>query len=368
MHRKLSSMDQIDFHALDEDQKKFMLEVALGNKGKCVSVSGGMCGEIYVFDQGENVTPRYVCAKTPKPPTNATIEETNNRFVNELKNQLSYNHQMFVHWAFDFSEVLGSPVALFRYWGRDLEKVMRKSELSGVTEKLSIMVYVCSGLSHCYKSGLVAHQDLKPANIFLRNVKSEFRDLPDLDIYNLALIADFGLANAFIDSSVFGGSRPYMAPEQWSESELSPKTDVFALGVILYELMSGGFHPVGIKLSDYWPRPVEGNSKKWTKADAWRKWAKTACITFEGVPPIGHEVQSLVHDMLSVDAANRPSIEEVKISLLDIIKSESQESFTQLEFLVNYFEHKASTEPLKDRWPYLWERWGLFQAKFEKCI
>ena len=361
-------MDQIDFHVLDEDQKKFMLEVALGNKGKCISVSGGMCGEIYIFDQGENVSPRYICAKIPKPLKNATIEETNNRFVNELKKQFSYNHQMFVHWAFDFSEVLGSPVALFRYWGRDLEKVIRKSEPSSMTEKLSIMVYVCSGLSHCYRCGLVAHQDLKPANIFLRNVKSEFRDLPDLDIYNFALIADFGLANAFLDSSVFGGSRPYMAPEQWRKAELSPKTDVFSLGVILYELMSGGFHPVGIKLSDCWPRPVEGNSKKWTKADAWRKWAKTASINFDCVPPIEPEVQSLVHDMLSVDAANRPSIEEVQMLLLDIIKSESQESFAQLEFLVNYFEQKAPKEPLKEQWPYLWERWGQFQAKFERCI
>lgn len=368
MHRKLSSMDQIDFHALEEYQKKLMLEVALGYKGKCVSVSGGMCGEIYVFDQGENVSPRYVCAKIPKPLTNISIEETNNRFVNELKNQLSYNHQMFVHWAFDFSEVLATPVALFRYWGSDLEKVIRKPELSSKVEKLSILVYVCSGLSHCYKSGLVAHQDLKPANIFLRNVRSEFRDLPDLDIYNLALIADFGLANASIDSSVFGGSRPYMAPEQWGESELSPKTDVFALGVILYELMSGGFHPVGIKLSDYWPLPVEGNSKKWTKADAWRKWAKSASIVFEGAPPIEPEIQSLVNDMLSVDAADRPAIDQVKISLLDIIKSESPESCAQLKFLVDYFERNASTEPLKERWPYLWERWQQFQVKFEKGI
>lgn len=361
-------MDQIDFHALDEYQKKFMLEVSLGNKGKCFSVSGGMCGEIYVFDQGENVSPRYVCAKIPKPLKNVSIEETNNRFVNELKNQLSYNHQMFVHWAFDFSEVLATPVALFRYWGSDLDKVMRKSELSSKVEKLSILVYVCSGLSHCYKSGLVAHQDLKPANIFLRNVRSEFRDLPDLEIYNLALIADFGLANASRDSSVFGGSRPYMAPEQWSESELSPKTDIFALGVILYELMSGGFHPVGIKLSDYWPLPVEGNSKKWTKADAWRKWAKSASINFEGDPPIEPEIQSLVNDMLSVDAADRPTIEEVKNSLLDVIKSESPESYDQLNFLVDYFERNASTVPLKDRWPYLWERWQQFQAKFEKGI
>ncbi|MBZ2189259.1 protein kinase [Alcanivorax sp. JB21] len=361
-------MDQIDFHALDEHQKKLMLEVALGNKGKCVPASGGMCGEIYVFDQGENVSPRYVCAKIPKPLTNVSAEETNNRFVNELKNQLSYNHQSFVHWAFDFSEVLGTPVALFRYWGRDLEKVIRNSELSSKVENLSILVYVCSGLNHCYKSGLVAHQDLKPANIFLRDVKSEFHDLPDIDIYNLALIADFGLANAFLDSSVFGGSRPYMAPEQWDESELSPKTDVFALGVILYELMSGGFHPVGIKLSDYWPRPVEGNSKKWTKADAWRKWAKSASINFDGIPPIDPEIQSLVNDMLSVDPADRPSIDEVKVSLLEMIKSESQESCVQLEFLVDYFENKASTEPLKDRWPYLWERWQRFQVKFETGI
>ncbi|WP_110651772.1 protein kinase domain-containing protein [Salinicola peritrichatus] len=361
-------MDQIDFHALDDTQKKFMLEVVLGNKGTCVSVSGGMCGEIYVFDQGENVLPRYVCAKIPKPLKNASIQETNKRFVNELKNQLSYNHQMFVHWAFDFTEVHGSPVALFRYWGSDLDKVIRKPELSSVIEKLSIMVYACSGLSHCYKSGLVAHQDLKPANIFLRDVKNEFRDLPDLDIYNLALIADFGLANAFQDSSVFGGSRPYMAPEQWSESELSPKTDVFALGVILYELMSGGFHPVGIKLNDYWPRPVEAYSKKWTKAEVWKKWAKTANINFEGVSPVEPEVQSLVLDMLSIDPSDRPSIEEVKMALLDIVKRESQESFVQLEFLVNYFEQKASTEPLKNRWPYLWERWGQFQTKFEKCI
>ena len=171
-------MELIDFHTLDEGQKKLILEIELGNKGRCVSVSGGMCGEIYVFDQGKNVSSRYICAKIPKPLKNAHIDETNNRFVNELQNQLSYNHQMFVHWAFDFSEVHGSPVALFRYWGSDIDRLIRKSEFISVTEKLSIMVYVCSGLSHCYKSGLVAHQDLKPANIFLRDVKNELRDLP----------------------------------------------------------------------------------------------------------------------------------------------------------------------------------------------
>lgn len=360
-------MDKIDFHALDEQQKIFMLEVALGNKGKCISTSGGMCGEIYVFDQGENVSPRYVCAKIPKPLANGSVKEANDRFVNELRNQLSYYHQMFVHWAFDFSEVMGAPVALFRYWGSDLEKLIRKPEVSKI-EKLSIMVYVCSGLSHCYKNGLVSHQDLKPANIFLRSVREESRGLPDLDIYNFALIADFGLANASIASSVFDGSRPYMAPEQWEKSELSPQTDIFALGVIFYELMTGGFHPAGIKLSDYWPQPIVGNGKKWTKAEPWRKWAKSAEIFFKEAPPIDPEIQKLIQKMLSVDAAERPSIDEVRLALLEIIRNDSQESYTQLEFLVDYFERQISTEPLEERWPYLWGRWNQFQAKFEQHI
>lgn len=361
-------MDKIDFHALNDCQKKLMLEVALRNKGSCVSVSEGMCAEIYVFDQGENVFPRYVCAKIPKPLKKFSIEEINNRFVNELKKQLSYNHHIFVHWAFDFLEVFGSPVALFRYWGRDLEKVIRNSEISSSVEKLSIMVYVCSGLSHCYKRGLVAHQDLKPANIFLRDLKGKISDSRELDVYNFALVADFGLANAFLDSSIFGGSRPYMAPEQWAESELSSKTDVFALGVILYELMSGGFHPVGIKLGDYWPRPVEGNSKKWTKPDAWRRWAETARVNFEISPSIEPSVKSLVHEMLSIDPVYRPSIEVVKIKLLDIIRNKSQKDFAQLDLFLNYYENKASVEPLNYRWPYLAERWERFQAKFENRV
>lgn len=359
-------MHELVFHGLNEEQKKIILEATLGNKGKCISVFGGMCGEIYVFDQGGNVSPRYVCAKIPKPLANTPPQEANNRFVNELRKQISYNHHMFVHWVFDFTEVCGSPVALFRYWGNDLEKLIKSSKPISTTYKLSIIIYICSGLIRCYENGLVAHQDLKPANIFLRNVKSEFPDLPDLDIYNFALIADFGLANAFQDSSFFGGSRPYMAPEQWSESKLSPKTDVFALGVIIYELMSGGFHPVGIKLSDYWPQPLAGNTSKWTKADPWKKWAKTVNIHSEGAPPMQPELLSLVRSMLSVEATDRPSIEEVKTSLLDIIKSSSQESFEELVSLVSRFERSASKEPLKDRWPYLWEKWIRFEAKFGK--
>ncbi|ELB2259393.1 TPA: protein kinase [Vibrio parahaemolyticus] len=356
-------MAEINFHSLDYQEKEFFLEVALGGRGKCISRTSGMCGEIYIFDQGENTHPRYVCAKVPKLLKNISQQETNKRFVNELSIQLSFFHHKFVNWAFDFSEVMGVPVALFRYWGEDLEKLIRKPSVSTI-EKLSIMAYVCSGLAHCYRNGLVSHQDLKPANIFLRDIKNDFRDLPELDIYNHALIADFGLANASVTSSVFDGSRPYMAPEQWDKTELSPLTDVFSLGVILYELMTGGFHPVGIKLSDYWPQPIGDNSKKWTKAEPWKKWAKHAKIDVKNCPKLEPEVKDLIESMLSVDAKHRPSIELVKQIILEVIKNKSQQSYDQLNFIISYFDNVKSKEPLETTWPHLFGRWNHFQQKF----
>jgi len=353
-----------DFYDLNETQKKLLLEASL-DKGRCVSKSEGVCGEVYVFDHGENVTPRYSCAKFPKRLGDLSLTELNSRFVNELRIQLSLYHHKFVHWAFDFTEVMGVPVAQFRYWGTDLNEFISREDSSDI-EKLSIMTYICSGLEHCYENGLVSHQDLKPANIFLRDVTSEFHGLPDLDIYTFALVADFGLANTSITASNFNGSRPYMAPEQWNKSKLSPKTDIFALGVILYQLMSDGFHPVGIKLEEHWPNPVNGNSKKWTAEKSWRNWAKKSEVDSTAHPVLDTDVLVLVKKMLLIDPIQRPSVSEVKLTLLSIIKAKSVESHTQLTLLLKHFEEQVTNEPLNKKWPYLFKKWQDFEKRFGK--
>jgi len=198
-------MKDTSFYDLNVDQRKLMLEISLGNKGKCCSLNRGLCGEIYVLDLGENTIPRFVCAKVPISNGSAAKDEIAKRFINELERQLSFYSHMFVHWAFDFTEVMGVPVALFRYWESDLDKLLKDNSSTDI-KKLSIVVYTCAGLRHCYKNGLIAHQDLKPANIFLRDVKKDFSGLPDLEIYSIAKIADFGLANAASDSNFFDGS------------------------------------------------------------------------------------------------------------------------------------------------------------------
>lgn len=311
--------EKVDFYSLEPNSKILALEGIL-DRGQCIDVSGGMCGEIYIFDQGEVVVPRYFCAKIPKLLASASPSEVAQRFVAEMEKQLRFYHHMFVHWAFDFDSVLGAPVALFRYWGNDLDRLIREGR-SSIVEKISIMIYVLEGLKHCQTKGLVAHQDLKPQNIFLRNIKQNYPNLPELDIYNFPMIADFGLSNAFLESGFYEGSRPYMSPEQWQMKELSYATDTFALGVIFYQLLTNGNHPIGIKLAEYWPNPKAGNSRRWTRPDVWRRWACEGAKIEEvdaaaEIPP---EAISLVKQMLSSDAQDRPNTEVVSNRLLGAV-------------------------------------------------
>ena len=355
----------MDFHDLDEEKKKATLELSFSELGRCIKTTSGMCGDIYVFDQGECVVPRYVCAKIPKPVSATDATEINKRFVNELRHQLKWSEHTFVHWAFDFKEILNTPLALFRYWDGDLDSAIDSGELDEM-HKLSIMSYICSGLSHCYNNGLICHQDLKPANIFIRDMANQYSELPSLRIYKLPLVADFGLANASFDSGVYAGTRPYMAPEQWEKSPLSSKTDVFALGVILYELMSDGFHPVGIKLRDFWPTPLEGNSNKWTGSRPWKKWSVRDNEKINGANSRLKDsgVINLVNKMLSQNPEDRPSINEVLVTLLQIIRSKCEKCYVQVEFLIKYFNSEVSGEQLNIRWPDLLRRWELFSNEF----
>lgn len=351
-------------YSMGEDERKHIVGILLGKHGKVVSTCSGMCGEIYIFDQGENTHPRYICAKIPKLTNGRTEQEIVASFVNELEKQLKFYHHNFVHWAFELTEVMGAPVALFRHWGSDLDKLIASSKATEI-QGLSILAYICAGLRHCYRNGLHSHQDLKPANIFLRDVRSDHVGLPALDIYTFAFVADFGLADAFLDCNLFDGSRPYMAPEQWARSELSQKTDVFALGVILFELMTDGHHPVGIKLRDFWPQPVGANSKKWTRAEPWKKWS-TSENKLSGNAAAGLEpaISGLIERMLSTSASLRPGVDEVLQELLSLIERRSPENFMQIRFLIDYFDSNVSADSLEEQWPYLFDRWTRFKARF----
>lgn len=348
------NMDKIiNFHELDKQRKITLLEGAFA-RGKCSFLTGGMCGEIYLFDQGVNTFPRYSCIKIPKPINGISNKETAQRFIRELELQLTFYHNKFVHSIFDVDIIYDIPIASFRYWGNDLANLIKTGQTSQIT-KISLLIYTCIGLRHCYRKGLIAHQDLKPANIFIQNIKTDFVGLPDLDVFNFAKVADFGLANAFLYYGIHDGSRPYMAPEQWNKGDISQATDIFALGVIFYELMTDGYHPVGIKLNDYWPMPKDGNTKKWTRPDDWQKWISKGCkITRPNGVDVDQDILNFIEKMLSVAPSLRPTINEIIEFLLEQMKSINLESYSQLHFLITQYEEQSSKrEDLKMDWPYL---------------
>jgi tetratricopeptide (TPR) repeat protein len=109
--------------------------------------------------------------------------------------------------------------------GETLEARLRRGALP-LDEALRVGTDVARGLSHAHRAG-VLHRDLKPSNVFLCDDGA-------------VKILDFGLSRFFGSSSgKEGGTPAYMAPEQWRREKEDERTDVFALGVMLHEMISG---------------------------------------------------------------------------------------------------------------------------------
>ena len=96
-----------------------------------------------------------------------------------------------------------------------------------VQEAVHVATEVARGLAHAHAEGVI-HRDLKPANVFITN-KGQVK------------VLDFGMAHAFGRRRLSGGTPAYMAPEQWQDDPEDERTDVFALGVMLYRMLTGEY-------------------------------------------------------------------------------------------------------------------------------
>lgn len=109
--------------------------------------------------------------------------------------------------------------------GEDLSSLLRRIGRLPEDKALDIARQVCAGLAAAHARGVI-HRDLKPANIML-------------DSAGQARLMDFGLAAVGAVTEIRAGTPAYMAPEQLSGTGVSVQSDVFALGLVLYELFTG---------------------------------------------------------------------------------------------------------------------------------
>ncbi len=110
--------------------------------------------------------------------------------------------------------------------GQTLAQRLSSAPLT-LAEALRVLVEVARGLSHAHARGIV-HRDLSAGNVFL------------CDDGGVKLL-DLGMAQAFGRRKVDGGTPAYMAPEQWRGAPEDERTDVFALGVMLYRMLTGAY-------------------------------------------------------------------------------------------------------------------------------
>jgi tetratricopeptide (TPR) repeat protein len=152
------------------------------------------------------------------------------RFVREAKAVAKMTHPNVV-MVFDLgSHTDGSPyIAMELLNGQDLAKALRAVPPLPLDQKLGVVLQVLAGLGHAHKAAIV-HRDIKPANIFL-----------SLD--GTAKIMDFGIARlttaSLTGTGTIVGTADYMSPEQVQGAKVDGRSDVFSMGCVLYELLTG---------------------------------------------------------------------------------------------------------------------------------
>jgi serine/threonine protein kinase len=187
---------------------------------------GGM-GRVYkVLDKEINETVALKLLKSEISVDKKTIE----RFRNELKIARKISHKNVCRMYHLGKHDEASFIAMEYVHGEDLRRLIRKVGQLGAGKAISIAKQVCEGLEEAHRLGVI-HRDLKPSNIMV-------------DEEGNARIMDFGIARSIDAKGITGagvmiGTPEYMSPEQVEGKEVDQRSDIYSLGIILYEMVTG---------------------------------------------------------------------------------------------------------------------------------
>jgi serine/threonine protein kinase len=188
----------------------------------------GAGGMGIVYKAREIETGEVIALKVLKPEISFD-ENIVRRFRNELRLARRITHKNVCR-IYDLDRIEGTPcISMELVEGSSLRQVLRKRRAFDLTSGLSLARQICSGLAEAHAQGIV-HRDLKPENIMVDNSGQ-------------AKIMDFGIAG-FVDpgaTAVTGviGTPAYMSPEQAQAKPVDHRSDIYSLGLILYEMFTG---------------------------------------------------------------------------------------------------------------------------------
>jgi hypothetical protein len=182
---------------------------------------GGM-GEVYRADDlrlGQPVALKFLPESLSRDPVRLA------QFHTEVRVARQVSHPNVCR-VYDIGDAQGQLFLSMEYVdGEDLSSLLRRIGRLPEDKALEIARQICAGLAAAHERGVI-HRDLKPANIML-------------DGTGKVRLMDFSLAAVGVVTDVLAGTPAYMAPEQLAGRDTTVRSDIYALGLVLYELFTG---------------------------------------------------------------------------------------------------------------------------------
>jgi serine/threonine protein kinase len=199
-------------------------------------ISVGGMGRVYRAEQ--SVLGRTVAVKIIHPHLLAD-ENAALRFLTEARASSQLNHPNSIA-VYEFGRTAqGQPYLVMEFLrGRDLARVMAEEGLLPIPRVVNVLLQVLSALSEAHELGIV-HRDLKPENVVIEPLRRGG---------DLVKVLDFGLAKLKADTraprnvtspGIVCGTPDYMAPEQGQGDPIDGRSDLYAVGVMLFQLLTG---------------------------------------------------------------------------------------------------------------------------------
>jgi ligand-binding sensor domain-containing protein/tRNA A-37 threonylcarbamoyl transferase component Bud32 len=222
------------------------------------------------------------------------------RFLDEgqIIDSMSHPHIVRVFERGEYHQSLF--IAMEFLEGKTLDRIIGKKAPLSPGESLDIILQLLDALLEIHRSGII-HRDLKPANIML--VKKGNKE-------NFVKILDFGLAKTqsvsrITETGMVVGTLNYLAPEQLLDSRYSTASDIYALGVIFYEMLTG-------------EKPYKGATPLEMMQEIFKTDAKEPKALNKDIPD---KLNTVLLDMIDKKPENRPSTEALQIILQKFLPS-----------------------------------------------
>src|SRR5579871_3328515 len=208
------------------DEGRFLPGTLLVGRYRIVALIGrGGMGEVY---RANDLKLSQPVALKFLPEATAKNETVLGRFYNEIRIARQVSHPNVCR-VYDLGDVDGQPYLSMEYVdGEDLGSLLRRIGRLPEDKALEIARKLCAGLAAAHEQGIL-HRDLKPSNVML-------------DARGQILLTDFGLAglaDQIGGAEVRNGTPAYMAPEQLEGKEVTIRSDIYSLGLVLYEIFTG---------------------------------------------------------------------------------------------------------------------------------